>query len=276
MDPRRLLVVMAATAAFGAAVVWMVLPVNTRPTRPAVSDARLVVAPAGTAPRIELEPAASDNAFAAAAHDDDAQPAAQRTAPGAFDRAVRLDARGVPIRDVLKPRRARRTRDVREPTETATFLLEADEPQEEAVAGGLNLHHDDGSPAFVSPDDDAMDDEDDDGADPAAVARAALSMVGADPRAEAVWTDAINDPDRDAHERSDLIEDLNEEGFADPHNPTPDDLPLIERRLALIEALAPDALDETNAAAFAEAYNDLLEMHARAAAMQLPPVAPPE
>lgn len=274
MDPRRLLVVMVAAAAVGAAVLWVARPWDTRPARPAVSGAHMVVAPAGTGPRTELEPAESDDALAAAAADD-AQPAALRTAPRAFERAVRLDARGVPIRDVLKPRRARRTRDVREPTETATLLPELDEPQE-AVAGGLNLHHDDGSPAFASPDEDAMDEEDDDDADPAAVARAALLMVGADPRAEAVWADAINDPDRDAHERSDLIEDLNEEGFADPHNPTPDDLPLIERRLALIEALAPDAMDESNAAAFAEAYNDLLNMHAHAAAMQLPPVAPQE
>src|SRR4051812_38357365 len=45
------------------------------------------------------------------------------------------------------------------------------------------------------------------------LAREALSFVGADPQAEAVWADAINDPSRSAHERQDLIEDLNEEGF---------------------------------------------------------------
>ena len=100
----------------------------------------------------------------------------------------------------------------------------------------------------------------------AAVARQALAFVGADPEAESVWLDAINDPERSAHERSDLIEDLNEEGFADPRNPTIDDLPLIQNRLALIEALAEDAMDDTNAAAFAEAYKDLVNMYAKAAA----------
>ena len=59
------------------------------------------------------------------------------------------------------------------------------------------------------------------------------------------------------------IEDLNEEGFADPKNLTPDDLPLILTRLALIEEHAPDAMDEVNAAAFAEAYKDLMNMAAR-------------
>jgi hypothetical protein len=100
-------------------------------------------------------------------------------------------------------------------------------------------------------------------AEAAAVARRALFYVGADPDAEAVWVDAINDPSRTAHERSDLIEDLNEEGFPDPKHPSPDDLPLIENRLALIEDLAPDAMDEVNAAAFAEAYKDLANMYAR-------------
>ena len=61
------------------------------------------------------------------------------------------------------------------------------------------------------------------------------------------------------------IEDLNEEGFENPHNPTFDDLPLIENRLAIIETLAPDSMDDVNAAAFAEAYKDLMNMRARVA-----------
>ena len=65
--------------------------------------------------------------------------------------------------------------------------------------------------------------------------------------------------------RKDLIEDLNEEGFADPDHVVTDDLPLILNRLALIEQLAPDAMDETNAAAFEEAYKDLVNMADRAA-----------
>jgi len=97
------------------------------------------------------------------------------------------------------------------------------------------------------------------------IERQALIYVGADPAAEAVWMNAINDPSISAHDRQDLIEDLNEEGFDDPKNPTADDLPLIENRLALIESLAPSAMDDVNAAAFAEAYKDLIHMHSRAA-----------
>lgn len=92
---------------------------------------------------------------------------------------------------------------------------------------------------------------------PIEVARAALDAVGDDPDAEAVWAAAINDPALTPHERSDLIEDLNENGFADPDNVSPDELPLVLARLELIEELAPDAMDDVNAAAFAEAYKDL-------------------
>ena len=95
------------------------------------------------------------------------------------------------------------------------------------------------------------------------VAREALAFVGADPEAEAVWVDAINNPDLPPKERQDLIEDLNEEGFADPKNLTPEDLPLILSRLALIEQYAPSAMDEVNLAAFVEAYKDLMNMAAR-------------
>jgi len=95
-------------------------------------------------------------------------------------------------------------------------------------------------------------------ADP--VARVALSFVGADEDAEAYWVQAINDPNLSAHERQDLIEDLNEEGFADPHHPTWEDLPLIVSRLMIIEALAPEAMDEVNSEAFAEAKKDLEQM----------------
>ena len=88
----------------------------------------------------------------------------------------------------------------------------------------------------------------------------ALGFVGADPQAEELWYAAINDPNMPANARQDLIEDLNEEGFADPRNVTEDDLPLIYSRLALIEQVASDAMDDVNAAAFAEAYKDLVNM----------------
>jgi hypothetical protein len=95
-------------------------------------------------------------------------------------------------------------------------------------------------------------------------ARAALAYVGADPAAERVWVQAINDTTNLApNDRKNLIEDLNETGFDDPNNLTPADLPLINNRLDLIDALYQDAADDTNAAAFDEAYKDLLNMRAR-------------
>jgi hypothetical protein len=90
-----------------------------------------------------------------------------------------------------------------------------------------------------------------------------LTLVGSDPDAEEVWVTAINDPNMPPDSRKDLIEDLNEEGFDDPKHLTPDDLPLIVNRLQLIEQLAPQAMDDINAAAFAEAYKDLLHMAAK-------------
>ena len=91
-------------------------------------------------------------------------------------------------------------------------------------------------------------------------AREALSLVGWEPAAEAYWYSAINDPNLPAEERSDLIEDLNEDGLTDPKHPTPDDLPVILRRIELVEALGPDAMDKVNADAFQEAYKDLLNL----------------
>jgi hypothetical protein len=91
-------------------------------------------------------------------------------------------------------------------------------------------------------------------------ARIALSFVGADPDAEAYWEGAINDPNLPAEERQDLIEDLNEDGLSDPNHPGPEDMPLIMNRLALIEDMAPGAMDKVNADAFAEAHKDLVAM----------------
>jgi hypothetical protein len=91
-------------------------------------------------------------------------------------------------------------------------------------------------------------------------AREALALVGTDHDAELAWALAINDPTLPSEERKDLIEDLNQDGFADPAHVAPEELPLVLSRLALIEELAPDAMDDTNAAAFAEAYKDLINI----------------
>jgi hypothetical protein len=85
-------------------------------------------------------------------------------------------------------------------------------------------------------------------------------LVGTDHDAELAWASAINDPTLPSEERKDLIEDLNQDGFADPAHVSLEELPLVLSRLALIEELAPDAMDDTNAAAFAEAYKDLVNI----------------
>jgi hypothetical protein len=106
------------------------------------------------------------------------------------------------------------------------------------------------------------------GADPAVpepLGRIALGLVGINPVAEAMWVDAINNPALPAEARKNLIEDLNTNGFVDPQHPSAAELPLIRHRIALIEQLAPKAMDAVNAAAFQEAYKDLKDMAARLA-----------
>ncbi|MBI3879023.1 MAG: hypothetical protein HY301_03050 [Verrucomicrobia bacterium] len=87
-----------------------------------------------------------------------------------------------------------------------------------------------------------------------------LALVGADDSAEEYWIHAINDPKLSAKERQNLIEDLNEAGLSDPKNPTAADLPLILARIQLLEEVSPHALDASNAAAFDEAYKDLINL----------------
>ncbi len=94
-------------------------------------------------------------------------------------------------------------------------------------------------------------------------ARVALQGVGYDTVSEIVWMAAINDPYLAPNRRRNLIEDLNEDGFPDHRNITVDDLPLIENRMALIEDLFFDAIDDANAEAFLEAYKDLANMYGR-------------
>jgi len=58
---------------------------------------------------------------------------------------------------------------------------------------------------------------------------------GVDPEAEQYWMDAIFDTSLPDNEREDLMEDLNEVGFDDLKNLTPDDVALIERRLQILQ-----------------------------------------
>lgn len=92
-------------------------------------------------------------------------------------------------------------------------------------------------------------------------AREALRLVGADVKAEEYWLKAINNPNLPAKEREDLIEDLNEVGYADPKHLTANDLPLILKRIAIVEKL--EAMDDVNAAAIKEALKDLTHMRDR-------------
>jgi hypothetical protein len=98
------------------------------------------------------------------------------------------------------------------------------------------------------------------------LAREALRAVGKDPAALAVWLRAVNDPNLPSGERSDLIEDLNDEGYEGQGSFTEGDLQLILARLDLIEQQMPLAMDDVNAVAFTEAYKDLLAMLAKARA----------
>jgi hypothetical protein len=95
------------------------------------------------------------------------------------------------------------------------------------------------------------------------LARLALSFVGADAQANTFYQQAINDPLLTKSHRKNLIEDLNQDGFPDARNLSARDLSLIESRLALVEQLAASPMDDVNAAAFREAYKDLVNMRAR-------------
>jgi|KBSSwiStaDraftv2_1062776.scaffolds.fasta_scaffold63036_3 hypothetical protein len=89
----------------------------------------------------------------------------------------------------------------------------------------------------------------------------ALRLVGVDPAAEQTWERAIHDRSLPDGVRSDLIEDLNDEGYTDNDRPGQADLPLILARMQILERLMPNAQDAVEAAAMAEAYKDLLEMY---------------
>lgn len=95
------------------------------------------------------------------------------------------------------------------------------------------------------------------------LARLALNFAGTDVQADEFYQQAINDPILTKSHRKNLIEDLNQDGFSDTKNLTGRDLPLIQSRINLIEQLAPSATDPVNAAAFKEAYKDLINMRDR-------------
>lgn len=84
----------------------------------------------------------------------------------------------------------------------------------------------------------------------------ALAFAGADANANNLSIEAINDPALTLNHRSNLVENLDEDGVANARNLRADDLPLIDSRIELIEQLAPRAMGEVNLAAFKEACKD--------------------
>jgi hypothetical protein len=89
------------------------------------------------------------------------------------------------------------------------------------------------------------------------VSRDALELVGLDPDAEMYWLGAIQNPNLPQSERQDLIDDLNEHGLPDPKHPTMEDLPLILRRLAILEAIVPTLPEGFD---WKEPYSDLVNL----------------
>jgi hypothetical protein len=95
------------------------------------------------------------------------------------------------------------------------------------------------------------------------LARVALAYTGASAQADQLYQTAINDPNMSADDRRNLIEDLNQDGLPNGKNLTASDLPMIQNRIAMIEQLAPNSMDQVNAKAFQEAYKDLTKMRDR-------------
>lgn len=95
------------------------------------------------------------------------------------------------------------------------------------------------------------------------LARVALAYVGASAPADDLYRLALQEPALTDSQRQNLIEDLNQTGFPNLKQLTAADLRLIDRRLALIEQLAPQLRDRTSTAALGEAKKDLLNMRDR-------------
>ena len=71
------------------------------------------------------------------------------------------------------------------------------------------------------------------------LARVALSYAGLNQQADQLYQAAINDPALPQDHRRNLIEDLNETGFADPKHLTQADLALIQKRIGIDPGTRP-------------------------------------
>ncbi len=128
-----------------------------------------------------------------------------------------------------------------EPTEPEPLAFEPSDPSISQEAGGQSPTEI--QPEMVSaPPDQDHGSNDDDPAVKERHGRGALSLIGYDPGADEIWITIINDPSVSAKARSNLIEDLNEDGLS-YRNLTFADLPVIQYRIELVEYIRPDAMD---------------------------------
>ncbi len=102
------------------------------------------------------------------------------------------------------------------------------------------------------------------------LARVALAYLGTSPQADDLYRLALGETAFSSAQRQNLIEDLNQAGFAEVKKSPAGVLALIEQRLAMIERLAPQFPDRVAAAAFVEARKDLLNMRDKVSARPAP------
>jgi hypothetical protein len=105
------------------------------------------------------------------------------------------------------------------------------------------------------------------------LARVALTYVGADPQAIALFHTALLDPSLLPDQKRNLVEDLNQDGISNRKAPTPEDLQIMTKRYELTQAYLQQEYvqnDATLNAAFREADKDLRKMLERAAASPTP------
>jgi type IV secretory pathway VirB10-like protein len=170
--------------------------------------------------------------------------------------------------DIPKTRQAPKEPETQEQLPIEEVVVEPEPPAPEPVSPPKSLDAENQSNTTVQAEPAAApSDQDQRSNDPAVKeqrGRTALAMIGRNPEADEVWIQTINDPSLSANARSNLIEDLNEDGLS-YRNLTSDDLPVIKYRIQLIEELSPYAMDKTNADAFDEAHKDLVNMANRLA-----------
>jgi hypothetical protein len=86
----------------------------------------------------------------------------------------------------------------------------------------------------------------------------ASTLVGISTEANNYWHAAITSPSLSPNDRQTLIMNLAVAGFDDP--PSEDDLPLIMSRIQILQHISQEPMDEGNAAAIAQTFEELVGM----------------